>query len=119
VSRVMEGDLVIIGAGTAGSYLGWRLGQRGHRVYLVEKQKAGEPGSHIGIFHVDEIRFAQFGIPLPEGDELIGYYPEGRAWASGWRRSPDSALPLLCHGDAPFYQEVAKLCHRSRRPDSF
>ena len=80
MSRVMEEDLVIIGAGTAGSYLGWRLGQRGHRVYLVEKQKAGEPGSHIGIFHVDEIRFAQFGIPLPEGDELIGYYPEGRAW---------------------------------------
>ena len=25
-------------------------------------------------------RQAQFGIPLPEGDELIGYYPEGLAW---------------------------------------
>ena len=75
-----EYDVIIVGAGSAGAYLGWRLGQMGHRVCLVEKQKEGEPGSHIGIFHVDEIRFAQFGIPLPEGDELIGYYPEGLAW---------------------------------------
>jgi flavin-dependent dehydrogenase len=29
---------------------------------------------------MDEIRFAQFGIPLPTGDELIGYHPDGRAW---------------------------------------
>ena len=72
--------MVIVGAGTAGAYLGWRLGEKGYRACLVEKQKAGEPGSHIGIFHVDEIRFAQFNIPLPEGDELIGYHPEGRAW---------------------------------------
>lgn len=80
MSRELVGDLVIVGAGTAGAYLGWRMGQQGHRVYLVEKQKPGEPGSHIGIFHVDEIRFAQFGIPLPEGDELIAHYPEGKAW---------------------------------------
>ncbi len=76
----MKKDVVIVGAGSAGAFLGWQLGQMGHQVCLVEKQKEGEPGSHIGIFHVDEIRFAQFGIPLPEGDELIGYYPEGLAW---------------------------------------
>ena len=80
MSREMESDVIIVGAGTAGAYMSWRLGEMGHRVYLIEKQKSGEPGSHIGIFHVDEIRFAQFGIPLPEGDELIGYYPEGLAW---------------------------------------
>jgi flavin-dependent dehydrogenase len=80
MSRELEGDLVIVGAGTAGAYLGWRMGQKGYRVILIEKQQAGEPGSHIGIFHVDEIRFAQFEIPLPEGDELIAHYPEGRAW---------------------------------------
>lgn len=80
MSRKMKCDAVIVGAGSAGAYLAWRLGQMGRRVCLVEKQKEGEPGSHIGIFHVDEIRFAQFGIPLPEGDELIGYHPEGLAW---------------------------------------
>ncbi len=80
MARDIKCDVVIVGAGSAGSYLGWRLGQMGHRVFLIEKQKSGEPGSHIGIFHVDEIRFSQFGIPLPEGDELIGYYPEGLAW---------------------------------------
>ncbi len=80
MNRKMEYDVAIVGAGTAGAYLGWQLGEKGYRVCLVEKQKAGEPGSHIGIFHVDEIRFAEFGIPLPEGEELIGYHPEGRAW---------------------------------------
>ena len=67
MSREMESDVIIVGAGTAGAYMSWRLGEMGHRVYLIEKQKSGEPGSHIGIFHVDEIRFAQFDIPLPEG----------------------------------------------------
>lgn len=79
-------DVVIVGAGTAGSYMAWRLSQRGHRVLVVEKQAYGQPGSHIGIFHIDEIRFAQFGIPLPEGQELIGYYPSGLAWSPDGRQ---------------------------------
>jgi digeranylgeranylglycerophospholipid reductase len=73
-------DVVIIGAGTAGCYTAWRLAQKGRSVIVVEKKKRKTLGKNIGIFHMDEIRFNQFGIPLPEGRELIGHYPDGLAW---------------------------------------
>ncbi len=75
-----EADVVIVGGGTAGSYTAWRLAQKGYKVVVVEKHKRGIPGKHIGIFHMDEIRFAQFDIPLPEGKELIGRHETGLAW---------------------------------------
>ena len=73
-------DVVIVGAGTAGSYTGWKLAQAGHSVIIVERNRRGMLGRNIGIFHMDEIRFAQYGVPVPKGNELIGYYPEGWAW---------------------------------------
>ncbi|MBN2225105.1 MAG: NAD(P)/FAD-dependent oxidoreductase [Deltaproteobacteria bacterium] len=75
-----DADVVIVGGGTAGSFTAWRLAQRGYKVVVVEKHKRGIPGKHIGIFHMDEIRFAQFDIPLPEGKELIGRHETGMAW---------------------------------------
>ncbi len=76
----MNADVVIVGGGTAGSYTAWRLAQRGYKVVVVEKKKRGTLGANIGIFHMDEIRFAQFDIPLPEGKELIGRHETGLAW---------------------------------------
>ncbi|TAL35406.1 MAG: NAD(P)/FAD-dependent oxidoreductase [Spirochaetes bacterium] len=73
-------DVVIVGAGTAGCYTAWRLAEKGRSVLIVEKKKRKTLGTNVGIFHVDEIRFQQFGIPLPKGKELIGYYPDGLAW---------------------------------------
>ena len=80
MTKCIETDVVVVGAGTAGTYFAWRLAQVGFKTVVLEKQRLEELGTDIGIFHVDEIRFAQFGIPLPTGDELIGYYPDGRAW---------------------------------------
>jgi digeranylgeranylglycerophospholipid reductase len=80
VGKAVNYDAVIVGGGTAGAYLGWLLAQKGFSVAILEKQKQGEPGSRIGIFHIDEIRFAQFELPLPSGEELIGYHPDGLAW---------------------------------------
>ncbi|HEV57588.1 MAG TPA: NAD(P)/FAD-dependent oxidoreductase [Phycisphaerales bacterium] len=76
----IETDVVVVGAGTAGAYFAWRIAQAGFKTVVLERQRLEELGTDIGIFHVDGIRFAQFGIPLPTGDELVGYYPDGRAW---------------------------------------
>lgn len=73
-------DVVIVGAGTAGCYTAWKLAEKGYSVTIVERKKRGTLGKNVGIFHIDEIRFEQFGIPLPEGKELIGHYPDGLAW---------------------------------------
>jgi len=79
----IETDVVVVGAGTAGAYFAWRMAQAGFKTVVLEKRRLEELGTDIGIFHMDEIRFAQFGIPLPTGDELIGHYPDGRAWPPG------------------------------------
>lgn len=80
MKKSMSADVVIVGAGSAGSYAGWKLAQAGHSVTIVERKKQGTLGLNIGIFHMDEIRFARYGVPLPAGKELIGYYPDGLAW---------------------------------------
>ncbi|MBL7064186.1 MAG: tryptophan 7-halogenase [Anaerolineae bacterium] len=80
MTKCIETDVVVVGAGTAGTYFAWRLAQVGFKTVVLEKRRLEELGADIGIFHVDEIRFAQFGVPLPTGDELVGHYPDGRAW---------------------------------------
>ncbi len=80
MTQRIETDVVVVGAGTSGTYFAWRLAQVGFKTVVLEKRHLDELGANIGIFHMDEIRFAQFGIPLPTGDELIDYYPDGRAW---------------------------------------
>ncbi|MCK4847631.1 MAG: NAD(P)/FAD-dependent oxidoreductase [Candidatus Heimdallarchaeota archaeon] len=92
---IIESDVIIVGGGTAGSFFAWKLALRGFKVHLIEKKPLGTLGEHIDIFHVDEIRFDQFSIPLPEGEELIGYYSDGKAWA------PDGKDPQII--DYAFY----------------
>jgi len=80
MTQRIETDVVVVGAGTSGTYFAWRLAQVGFKTVVLEKRHLDELGADIGIFHMDEIRFAQFGIPLPTGDELVSYYSDGRAW---------------------------------------
>ena len=79
MAKKIEADVVIVGGATAGSYLAWRLAEKGKDVIVIEKKERGTLGKHIGIFHMDEIRFSQFDIPIPQGKELIGYFPDGLA----------------------------------------
>jgi digeranylgeranylglycerophospholipid reductase len=74
-------DVLVVGAGTSGSYFAWRLAQAGFRVLVLEQRPLAELGQEIDIFHMDEVRFDQFGLAHPEGEELLGYYPSGLAWS--------------------------------------
>jgi flavin-dependent dehydrogenase len=80
-------DILIIGAGTAGTYFGWQMAKRGHSVVIVEKDDRLRVGTRLDVFHVDSVKFAEFGVPPPaEGspefcvilEEGISYSPEGR-----------------------------------------
>ena len=66
-----EADVVIVGGGTSGAYLGWKLAERGFSCLILEKDKLDDLGKAIGPFHMEEAAFERFGIPLPEGDELL------------------------------------------------
>ena len=81
MTQQLQTDVVVVGAGTSGCYFAWRLGQAGFSTIVLEKRRLEELGQHMDIFHMDEVRFVEFDLSLPAGDELIGYYPSGLAWS--------------------------------------
>ncbi len=74
-----ECDVLVVGAGTAGCYFAREVARRGHSVILLERDERNQVGKRLDIFHIDSIRFRQFGIEEPtEGSaELIAIHPEG------------------------------------------
>ena len=99
-----QADVLVVGAGTSGSYLAWRLAQAGCRALVLEKRALADLGQHIDIFHMDAVRFAEFGIPLPEGDEVEHLADTGLMW------SPD--LQVSHEIRYPFYVMHKPLFHR-------
>jgi flavin-dependent dehydrogenase len=81
VPSVFNADIVVVGAGTSGSYFAWRLAEAGYQTLVLEKRALDELGQHIDIFHMDAVRFAEFGVPLPEGDEVEHLAESGLMWS--------------------------------------
>jgi len=44
------------------------MAQAGYRVVVLEKKPLEQVGQAIDIFHMDEVRFDQFGLPHPSGE---------------------------------------------------
>ena len=102
--EVLETDVVVVGAGTSGCYFSWRLGQAGFGTIVLERLGLNQVGQAIDIFHMDEVRFDQFGLEHPSGDELLGYHATGLAW------SPD--LKVQNEVDYGFYVMHKPSFHR-------
>lgn len=83
MARTIEADVIIAGAGTTGAYLAWRLSEAGYRCVVLEAQPLETLGTCIGPFHMEEIAFDRFGLPLPEGDELLHVERRQTMWAPG------------------------------------
>ncbi|MHA1784943.1 MAG: NAD(P)/FAD-dependent oxidoreductase [Candidatus Helarchaeota archaeon] len=81
-------DVLIVGAGTAGIYFGSLMAKKSHSVTIIERDPREKIGERLEIFHIDSIRFEQFGIHPPnEGTrELISIWEEGKA------HSPDGTM---------------------------
>ncbi len=76
-----QADVIVVGAGSAGSYFAWQLSRAGFRVLVLEARRLVDLGKHIEIFHMDQVRFDEFGIPHPEPPELIHTEEVGRSWS--------------------------------------
>ena len=56
-------DVVIVGAGTAGTYLAWLLGKQNHRVLLIDKDDREQVGNRLDIIHFETDRVQKAGVP--------------------------------------------------------
>ncbi len=60
---VEEADILIVGAGTAGSYMGWLLAKEGFSVIIIEEDKRDEVGKRLDVIHFESDRVEDAGIP--------------------------------------------------------
>jgi flavin-dependent dehydrogenase len=81
MSNKFGADVIVVGAGTAGCYFAWQLGKAGYKLLFLEAKKLESLGKHIEIFHMDKIRFDEFGIPHPTKEELIHVEEVGYNWS--------------------------------------
>jgi flavin-dependent dehydrogenase len=88
-------DVVVVGAGTSGTYFAWRLAEQGCRCLVLEKDSLGELGTHIGPFHIEEAGFERFDIPPPSGEELLHTLENITMWSPNGSTSITARVSTL------------------------
>lgn len=91
----IQSDVIVVGAGSAGTYLAWRLALEGFKIVVLEARPLEQLGQNIEIFHMDQRAFAEFGIPEPEPPERIHLETSSIMW------SPDRSVQLVV--EYPFF----------------
>jgi flavin-dependent dehydrogenase len=62
-------DVIVVGAGTAGTYISWLLTKKGNSVLLVEKDEQENVGKRLDVIHFETDRIQKAGIPpFKEGE---------------------------------------------------
>ena len=71
-------DVVIVGAGTAGVYIGWLMAKKGFSILIIDKDKREEVGKRLDVIHFETDRIEKAGIPPPKDGypELVGIFEE-------------------------------------------
>ena len=95
MNDIFESDVVVVGAGTAGTYFAWQAAREGVRVLLLEARALDMLGTNIEVIHMDQKAFAEFGVPEPQPPELIHLETTGVMWA------PDRNITDIV--EHPFY----------------
>jgi flavin-dependent dehydrogenase len=107
-------DVIVAGAGTAGTYFGWLVAKQGYSVVILEQDTRDRAGSRLEVFHHDCCAFEQSGIPPPDkgSPELIA------TWNAGNAHSPGGLVKKVNHGFhvmrfAPFLHRLHAIAETS------
>ncbi len=93
--KEIQADIVVVGAGTAGTYFAWQAAKAGFNVTILEARALDVMGQNIEVIHMDQSAFAEFGVPEPLPPELIHLETTGVMW------SPDRKVTDTV--EHPFY----------------
>lgn len=86
-------DVIIAGASTTGSWFARKMAENGHRVLVLEKEKAENVSRDYDIFHMGQADMERFDLDIPKpGDKEYGFI-----FTSGRNFSP--------YGNYPKYAE--------------
>ena len=81
MTESFHSDVLIVGAGPIGAYLGWKLAAAGCNVHIVEALPLNALGDNIEVIHIDQEKFDEFEIPHPTPPELIHLAPHFKVWS--------------------------------------
>ncbi|MFW9949929.1 MAG: NAD(P)/FAD-dependent oxidoreductase [Candidatus Thorarchaeota archaeon] len=56
-------DVIVVGAGTAGTYISLLLAKQGHKVLLLDKDEQDKVGKRLDVIHFETDRVEKAGIP--------------------------------------------------------
>ena len=59
-------DVLIVGAGTSGVYLGWLMAKKGHSVLIIDKDAREKVDERLEIIHFVPRVMEELGIPFPK-----------------------------------------------------
>lgn len=99
-------DVLVVGGGTGGAFTAWKLAGAGYSYLVLEKQPLDDLGRAIGPFHMEEVAFKRYGIPLPEGEEFLHKITDITMWAPGGSRSVSFKFPTLVMDKPGFIQRI-------------
>ena len=107
-SRVIDADVVVVGAGTAGANVAQRLARAGRRVVLVERRALDVGGAqwHNGLL---ERHFDRAGVARPVAPERVDRRPISHLVA------PDGTHTLTVQDTPMITVDMARLGRRLRR----
>ncbi len=106
MAKSLAADVIVIGAGTAGSYFAWLVGKAGYKVLVLEARKLDDLGKQIEIFHMDQIRFDEFGIPHPTREELIHLEEVYYNWSPDLKIKQPVRYPIYVMNMPAFIQRM-------------
>jgi len=85
------------------------MNQAGFQTVVLDRLALEQVGQTIDIFHMDEVRFDQFDLEHPSGDELLGYHPTGLAWSPDLAVQNEVAYAFYVMHKPSFHQRMHRL----------
>jgi len=95
MQKEFHADVVVVGAGSAGTYFAWQIAKEGFKVLILEAKALEDMGKSIEIIHMDKSAFKEYSVPDPQPPELVHLETRGVMW------SPDRSVTDVVEN--PFY----------------